>query len=151
MCIYIYIYIYIYSYIIWGLTLLFYDHPFYVILALYYDQPFTLYLYGPYTAIGYSMIDQLPFSLFFSVCSSFPFSFLVILSCPFGRSVVPFMLPPSLMLFVNEEWQCDPNFMCTLYFLFLDDFYHYPFGFNKELKSNMECLITQVACFSPTV
>ena len=37
----------------------------------------------------------------------------------FGRSDHSFVLP-TLILFVEEEWKCDPHFMCIFFFLFAD-------------------------------
>ena len=48
-----------------------------------------------------------------------------------GLSVVSFMLL-SLFLFLDEEWQCDQNFMRIFTFYLLVTFNPYPFDLNEE-------------------
>ena len=54
-----------------------------------------------------------------------------------------FFLLLSLIFFVDEEW---PSFHVVFFLLFINDFNHYSFGLNRELKSKIDSS-AQSGCF----
>ena len=84
-------------------------------------------------------ISQVPFFHFSLDIPQFV-SFLIISFCCLNCSVVSFMLP-SLFLFIDEEWRCYHNFMCTYYLYLLVTFNLYLSNLNGEviIRAVMEC------------